>query len=87
MVVEGKGYKMEKLTDASFYNLSILTKVNADTDKEREEYKIVGYGMTFPDCLQRIVDFRLNQMDGIYSLKEFIDIYEEIVNEIGKDFI
>ena len=86
MVIEGNGYKMEKLTDASFYNLSIPVKINAGTDKEREEYKIVGYGMPFDSCIKQIVDYRMAKLEGSYSLKEYIDLYENMVNELGKDF-
>ena len=86
MVIEGNGYKMEKLTDASFYNLSIPVKINAGTDKEREEYKIVGYGMPFDSCIKQIVDYRMAKLEGVYSLKEYIDLYENMVNELGKDF-
>jgi hypothetical protein len=86
MVIEGNGYKMEKLTDASFYNLSIPVKVHAGTDKEREEFKIVGYGMPFDSCIKQIVDYRMAKLEGVYSLKEYIDLYENMVNELGKDF-
>ena len=86
MVIEGNGYKMEKLADASFYNLSILTKVHAGTEKEREEFKIVGYGMPFDVCIKHIVDYRMAKLEGSYSPKEYIDLYEEMVNELGKDF-
>ena len=68
---------MEKLTDASFYNLSIPVKVNAGTDKEREEFKIVGYGMPFDSCIKQIVDYRMaNWKDHI--LQKSILIYMKI---------
>ena len=86
MVIEGNDYKMEKLTDASFYNLSIITTVNAGTDKEREEFKIVGYGMPFDRCIKQIVDYRMAKLEGSYSPKEYIDLYENMVVELGKDF-
>lgn len=86
MVIEGKDYKMDKLTDAPFYNLSRLVTVNAGTDKEREEYKIVGYGMTFDACIKQIVDHKMAKLEGTYSPKEFVDLYEELVMELGKDF-
>lgn len=86
MTIEGNDYKMEKLTDASFYNLSIITIVNAGTDKEREEFKIVGYGMPFDSCIKQIVDYRMAKLEGSYSPKEYIDLYENMVVELRKDF-
>lgn len=86
MVIEGKDYKIEKLTDAPFYNLSKLVTVNAGTDKERTEFKIVGYGMPFDTCIKQIVDNRMAKLEGTYSPKEYVNLYEEMVNELGKDF-
>ena len=86
MVIEGNGYKIEKLTDAPFYNLSITVVINVGTDKEREEYKIVGYGMPFDSCIKQIVDYRIAKLEGTYSPKEFVDLYEGLVMELGKDF-
>ena len=86
MTIEGNGYKIEKLTDAPFYNLSITAVINVGTDKEREEYRIVGYGMPFDSCIKQIVDYRMAKLEGTYSPKEFVDLYEELVMELGKDF-
>lgn len=86
MTIEGDFYKIEKLDDAPFYNLSILTKVNKGTDKEREEFKLIGYGMPFNTCIERIVDYQLKNLEGIYSVKEFLEKYKELVNKIGNEF-
>lgn len=85
MLIEGKGFKMEKLKDAPFYNLSILNIVNKGTDKEREEYKIVSYGIPFDVCIKVIVDHKMRQLEGIYTVKEYIEKYEQFINEIGDE--
>lgn len=86
MVVEYDKFKMEKIEDAPFYNLSILSVVNAGKENEREEFKIIGYGMPFDSCIKRIVDYEMSQIEGIYTIKEYIDKHEELVNKIGNEF-
>ena len=87
MLIEGNGYRMEKLSEARFYNLSIPVLVNAGTDKEREDWKIVGYGMPFKECIRRIVDYRMRSLEGSYSIREYLDLNKELVEKLGKDFV
>ena len=54
MVIEYGKFKMEKLEDAPFYDLSILSVINAGKENEREEFKIIGYGMPFDSCIKRV---------------------------------
>ncbi len=86
MVIEYGKFKMEKLEDAPFYNLSVLSVVNAGKENEREEFKIVGYGMPFDSCIKRIVDYEIKQIEGVYTIKEYVEKYEELVNKIGNEF-
>lgn len=51
MVIKGSFYEMKKLSDAPFYDLSVMTKVHEGSEKEREELKIVGYGIPFDSCI------------------------------------
>lgn len=86
IVIEGKGYKMEKIIDSAFYNLSLLKKVNAGKENEREEFKIVSYGIPFETCIKQIVDYRLRNMEGVFTIREYLDYYKELVDELDKDF-
>lgn len=85
MLIEGDFYRMEKIKDAPFYNLSMLTIINKGTDKERSEFKIVGYGMPFDSCIKRIIDYQMQSLEGIYTIKEYLEKYEELVNIIGNE--
>ena len=85
MVIEGKDFRMEKLKDAPFYNLSLLTTINKGTDKEREEYKIVSYGIPFDVCINKIVDYKMRRLEGRYTVQEYIEKYEQFVNEVGNE--
>jgi hypothetical protein len=86
MEIVGEFYKIEKLEDAPFYNLSLLTTINAGTEKERTEFKIVGYGMPFDSCIKRIVDYQLQTLEGEYTIKEYLEKYEEFVEIISNEF-
>lgn len=85
MLIEGKDFRMEKLKDAPFYNLSLLITINKGTDKEREEYKIVSYGIPFDVCINKIVDHKMRRLEGRYTVQEYIEKYEQFVNEIGNE--
>lgn len=86
MEIVGEFYKIEKIEDAPFYNLSLLTTINAGTEKERTEFKIVGYGMPFDSCIKRIVDYQLQTLEGEYTIKEYLEKYEELVEIISNEF-
>lgn len=86
MEIKGTDYKMEKLVDVPFYNLSRLVTINKGTDKERQEYKVVGYGMPFKSCIERVVSSKLDELEGTYSVKEYLEVYKEAVQKLFKDF-
>jgi hypothetical protein len=82
MVIEGKDYKIEKVNDSEFYNLSMLSVINKGTDKEREEFKIISYGIPFEVCIKKIADYRLRNIEGTYTLKEYIEKFKDIIKEL-----
>lgn len=84
MTIIGPNFKIESCKEGDFFNLSFLTIVNKDKEDEREEYKISSYGIPFNTCLERIAYKKLDTIEGNYSVDEFLDLYEEIVNDIGK---
>ncbi len=85
MTIEGSFFKMEKIDDSAFYNLSLLSVINKDTDKERVEFKVVAYGIPFDSCIREIVNYQLRELEGTYTIKEYIEKYEELVNIIGDE--
>ncbi len=85
MVIEYGKFKMEKLEDLPFYNLSVLSVINAGKENEREEFKVIGYGMPFDSCIKRIVDYQMQSLEGTYTIKEYLEKYEELVNIIGNE--
>lgn len=77
-------------TSGSFFDLSILSKVNEGKDNEREELKLVGHGLPFEECIKQIVSFKMKELiipEKQYSVKEYISLYSKTIDEISKLFI
>lgn len=86
MIIQGNGYKMEKLADAKFFNLSIVTTVNKGKDSERSDYKIIGYGIPFDICIKYVVDYRMRELEGEISVREYVEKFKDFVDIMDEDF-
>lgn len=79
-------FKIKKLKEVMFFDLSELITVNAGKDSERQEYQVISYGIPFESCIKQIVDHQLRNIEGEFTLKEFVELYDEKVREIAKHF-
>lgn len=84
MIIEDQDFKIEKIKSGEFYNLSFLKIINEGKENERKEFEIVGYGMPIDKCIKRVVDYRLRDESGNYTIKEYLDRYKDIVEDIAK---
>lgn len=84
MIIQDQDFKIEKLKEGEFYNLSFLKIINKDKENEREEFEIVSYGIPIDLCIKKVVDYRLRDEEGEYTLQEYIERYKELVEDIGK---
>lgn len=85
MEVIYKDFKITKLKDSYFYNLEKMETINGK-DGKRQEYKINSNGIPFHVCIEKIVDYELRNLDGVYTINEYLDIYKNLVNELSKAF-
>ena len=85
MEVIYKDFKITKLKDSYFYNLEKMETIN-EKDGKRQEYKINSLGIPFHTCIEKIVDYELRNLDGVYTINEYLDIYKNLVNELSKAF-
>lgn len=81
MVIEESDFKLTKTT-GPFWDLELLYTVKPKGKPERQEFKDSGYGMTLEYCIKKIIYHRMEQNKEVYSLKEFIQDYERISNDI-----
>ena len=42
--------------------------------------------MPFDVCIKRIVDYQLQTLEGEYTIKEYLEKYEELVEIISNEF-
>ena len=83
ITIKEKDFEMFQVKDGPFFDLSVLSKVNAGKSDEREEMKIVAYGIPFESAIKYIVSYKLLQEDAVYSVSELVEKYKEIVKEVS----
>ena len=49
----------------------------------REEYKDAGYGMPLEAAIKKCVQFAINNKFEVMSLREYLDEYKRVLEEIG----
>ena len=82
IIIEDNDFKMEQVKSTPFFDLCLRVPINEGKSNERYELKLIGYGMTFESCLQRIVSYKLEDYDGTCSVKEYVELYEKEVDSI-----
>ena len=86
IVIKDKNFELTQVKDTEFFNLSVLSIINAGKDNERQEMKIVAYGLPFEAAFKKIVALKISQEHSgvICSTAEYIELYKNAVEEIGK---
>lgn len=88
MVIQGNFYRIEPINDNSpLWDLYLLRKVNSKTNP-REEFQLEGYGMPLDSAIGRIIRYAINSKygkDEITTLKEYLNVFKQIKEEIYKE--
>lgn len=72
-------------THGPFFDLNVLTTINANKPTERQEMQIVAHGILFEEGMKKIVSLLLDSSNKIFnSLHEYIIAYKEISEKISK---
>ena len=89
MIIQGNFYRIEPINDTSpLWDLYLLRKVNSKTNP-REEFQLEGYGMPLDSAIGRIIRYAINSKygkDEITTLKEYLNVFKQIQEEIYKYF-
>ena len=84
MQIIGDYYKLTPINEHSpKYDLELLHKIGGKNP--REEFKIVAYGISLENAIERIILYAINQKLEEVSLKEFLEAYKEEVNKIRRE--
>ena len=88
MIIQGNFYRIEPINDTSpLWDLYLLRKVNSKTNP-REEFQLEGYGMPLGSAIGRIIRYAINSKygkDEITTLKEYLNVFKQIKEEIYKE--
>ena len=88
MIIQGNFYRIEPINDTSLlWDLYLLRKVNSKTNP-REEFQLEGYGMPLDSAIGRIIRYAINSKygkDEITTLKEYLNVFKQIKEEIYKE--
>ena len=88
MIIQGNFYRIEPINDNSpLWDLYLLRKVNSKTNP-REEFQLEGYGMPLDSAIGRIIRYAINSKygkDEITTLKEYLNVFKQIQEEINKE--
>lgn len=88
MIIQGNFYRIEPINDNSpLWDLYLLRKVNSKTNP-REEFQLEGYGMPLDSAIGRIIRYAINSKygkDEVTTLKEYLNVFKQIQEEIYKE--
>ena len=88
MIIQGNFYRIEPINDNSpLWDLYLLRKVNSKTNP-REEFQLEGYGMPLDSAIGRIIRYAIYSKygkDEITTLKEYLNVFKQIQEEIYKE--
>ena len=82
MVIQGEFFQLTPVSEHSLlWDLKLLYKIGGKNP--REEYKEAGYGLTLNTAIKKCINYALNQKFDVLSLKEYLDEFRNLQNEIG----
>lgn len=85
LVVKMDNFEMVQSSKTGpFFDLILPTKINEGKENERTEMKLVAHGLPFETCCKYLVGLKMSEIDGIYTAKEYIDKYKQVVEEVSK---
>lgn len=82
MVIQGEFFQIIPINEHSTqFDLKLLYKIKGKNP--REEYKDAGYGMPLEAAIKKCVQFAITNKYETMSLREYLDEYKKVLNEIG----
>ena len=82
MVIQGDFYQIIPSGESSmFFDLKLLHKVKGKNP--RDEFKDAGYGLTLKSAINKGVQYALQNKFETLSLKEYLDEFTKMQEELG----
>ena len=78
--IKEKEFEMVQVS-GPFFDLYMLVKINAGKENEREEMKLMDYGIPFDTCLKKIINYKIPDKD--YTIAEYVEAYTKATQELA----
>lgn len=83
MVIEEKDFRLTPVKDCNDrFDLEILKTVNKGKENERQEFKVVAYGITLDSAFKYVTNARLSESSDTVDLKTYMQEYKSIMEEL-----
>ncbi len=86
MVIEEKDFRLTPIKDSGdMFDLELLRTVNKGKETERQEFKVIAYGVRIDSALRYIANARVAERNlGTIDLKTYLQEYRNIIDELKK---
>lgn len=86
MVIEEKDFRLTPIKDSGdMFDLELLRTVNKGKETERQEFKVIAYGVRIDSALRYITNARVAERNpGTIDLKTYLQEYRNIIDELKK---
>ena len=82
MIIEYKDYLMEADKEGGFHLKKKIIATKKDTGEKYDDVTILGYNMQLKNCASKIAHLELCNVEGTYTLKEAVKIWNDKLEEI-----
>lgn len=83
MLIEEEDFRLINDGESDYWDLELLRTIRPKGKPERQEFQIVGYGYSFTNALKVIINHRLDTKKDVYTLKEYIQDYKNILDQLS----
>ena len=81
-MIQGDFFQLTPVNEHSLsFDIKLLHKIKGKNP--REEYKDAGYGVPLEAAIKKCIQFGLSQKLDVVSLKEYLEEYKKMAEEIG----
>ena len=86
MVIEEKDFRLTPINDCGdMFDLELLKTVNKGKETERQEFKVIAYGVRIDSALRYVANARIAEKHpGSIDLKTYLQEYRNIIDELKK---
>lgn len=84
MVIEEKDFRLTPVKDCGDrFDLELLRTINKGKENERQEFKVIAYGVNLDSAFRYIINSRIaDKCPETIDLKTYLQAYKNILEEL-----